>query len=127
MLRHAAGGGPHAALTEELVSLSGLARELFADYLLPFEIVGLLLLVAVIGATVVARRPTPEELAAGAVGLPMEAGVEAAPSYAAWAPAADRAAGGATPASVRGGTGASGSGSSVPAAAATTGGPEVGR
>lgn len=44
-------------LTEELVSMKALARELFRDYLLPFEIVGLLLLVAVIGATVVARRP----------------------------------------------------------------------
>jgi NADH-quinone oxidoreductase subunit J len=44
-------------LTEELVSLKGLAGELFTNYLLPFEIVGLLLLVAVIGATVAARRP----------------------------------------------------------------------
>ena len=137
MLRHAAGGGPHAALTEELVSLSGLAQELFAAYLLPFEIVGLLLLVAVIGATVVARRPTPEELAAG---LPLEAGVEAAPSYAAWAPEADHAAGGATPASVRGGIGASGSDlrevsvsprgeptGAPAAAAAAAAGPEAGR
>lgn len=46
-------------LTQELVSMKALARELFRDYLLPFEIVGLLLLVAVIGATVVARRPPP--------------------------------------------------------------------
>ena len=38
-------------------SLKALAAALFADYLLPFEIVGLLLLVAVIGATVAARRP----------------------------------------------------------------------
>ena|ERR1044071_672713 len=44
-------------LSEQLVSLKGLAMELFTDYLLPFEIVGLLLLTAVIGATVVARRP----------------------------------------------------------------------
>jgi NADH-quinone oxidoreductase subunit J len=44
-------------LTEDLVSLRSLARALFSEYLLPFEIVGLLLLVAVIGATVVARRP----------------------------------------------------------------------
>ncbi|HXO27208.1 MAG TPA: NADH-quinone oxidoreductase subunit J, partial [Thermoanaerobaculia bacterium] len=62
------GTGSHAPLTEELVSLSGLAQELFAEYLLPFEIVGLLLLVAVIGATVVARRPTPDELAGGGGG-----------------------------------------------------------
>lgn len=47
-------------LTEELVSLKGLATALFTDYLLPFEIVGLLLLVAVIGATVAARRPDSE-------------------------------------------------------------------
>ena len=44
-------------LTAESVSLKGLARELFSTYLLPFEIVGLLLLIAVIGATVAARRP----------------------------------------------------------------------
>ena len=46
-----------APLTPELVSLKGLAAALFGEYLLPFEIVGLLLLVAVIGATVAARRP----------------------------------------------------------------------
>ncbi|MEA2603446.1 MAG: NADH-quinone oxidoreductase subunit [Acidobacteriota bacterium] len=47
-------------LTPELVSLKGLATALFADYLLPFEIVGLLLLVAVVGATVAARKaPEP--------------------------------------------------------------------
>lgn len=52
-----------APLSEEFVSLHRLARELFDDYLLPFEIVGLLLLVAVIAATVLARRPqtTSEE------------------------------------------------------------------
>ena len=42
------------------MSLKGLAAALFTDYLLPFEIVGLLLLVAVIGATVAARRPDSE-------------------------------------------------------------------
>jgi NADH-quinone oxidoreductase subunit J len=52
------GGFPQVSpLTEESVELKGLARELFSGYLLPFEIVGLLLLVAVIGATVAARRP----------------------------------------------------------------------
>jgi NADH-quinone oxidoreductase subunit J len=45
-------------LTPESVALKGLARELFSTYLLPFEIVGLLLLIAVIGATVAARRPS---------------------------------------------------------------------
>jgi len=47
----------------ELVSLKGLASTLFTEYLLPFEIIGLLLLVAVIGATVVARRPQAGETA----------------------------------------------------------------
>jgi NADH-quinone oxidoreductase subunit J len=106
------GTGGHAPLTEELVSLSGLAQELFAEYLLPFEIVGLLLLVAVIGATVVARRPTPDELAGGGGGggssfLGAIDDAEAADSTAAsWAADADRAGGGARPASVPGGTGA---------------------
>lgn len=52
-----------APLTEQLVSLRSLAASLFDDYLLPFEMVGLLLLVAVIAATVLARRPpkSPEE------------------------------------------------------------------
>ncbi|HKH45375.1 MAG TPA: NADH-quinone oxidoreductase subunit J [Thermoanaerobaculia bacterium] len=44
-----------------LVSLKGLATTLFTEYLLPFEIIGLLLLVAVIGATVAARRPPQSE------------------------------------------------------------------
>lgn len=107
------GTGGHAPLTEELVSLSGLAQELFAEYLLPFEIVGLLLLVAVIGATVAARRPTPDELAGGGSGSgfpgPVNAidDAEAADSTAAsWAADADRAGGGARPASFPGGTGA---------------------
>jgi NADH-quinone oxidoreductase subunit J len=48
---------PVDPLTQDFVSMKSLARGLFTDYLLPFEIVGLLLLVAVIGATVAARRP----------------------------------------------------------------------
>jgi len=48
---------PMDPMTEELVSMKGLAREMFTQYLLPFEIVGMLLLVAVIGATVAARKP----------------------------------------------------------------------
>jgi NADH-quinone oxidoreductase subunit J len=124
------GTGNHAPLTEELVSLSGLAQELFAEYLLPFEIVGLLLLVAVIGATVVARRPTPEELAGGAGGSggsgdPASVNalddLEAADSTAAsWAADADRAGGGARPASFPGGTGA-GAASGVAARTAAPG------
>ncbi len=104
------GTGGHAPLTEELVSLSGLAQELFAEYLLPFEIVGLLLLVAVIGATVVARRPTPDELAGGTGGPgslgPLDDAEAADSTAASWAADADRAGGGARPASFPGGTGA---------------------
>lgn len=48
-------------LTEDFVSLKTLSRGLFSEYLLPFEIVGLLLLVAVIAATVLARKPPGEE------------------------------------------------------------------
>ncbi|HSS48524.1 MAG TPA: NADH-quinone oxidoreductase subunit J [Thermoanaerobaculia bacterium] len=57
-------------LTPDLVSLKGLATALFTEYLLPFEIVGLLLLVAVIGATVAARRAP--DAAAPAGPLPRE-------------------------------------------------------
>lgn len=53
--------GPQTELSPEFVSLENLARMLFRDYLLPFEIIGLLLLVAVIGATVLARRPSAGE------------------------------------------------------------------
>jgi NADH-quinone oxidoreductase subunit J len=51
------GSRPMDPITEELVSMKGLAREMFGEFLLPFEIVGMLLLVAVIGATVAARKP----------------------------------------------------------------------
>ena len=56
-------GASLAPLSEQYVSLRALAQELFTRYLLPFEIVGLLLLVAVIAATVLARRPGAEEIA----------------------------------------------------------------
>lgn len=56
------GGRELAELTRERVALVPLARELFSRYLLAFEIVGLLLLVAVIAATVLARKTAaPEE------------------------------------------------------------------
>jgi len=118
------GSGGHAPLTEELVSLSGLAQELFAEYLLPFEIVGLLLLVAVIGATVVARRATPEELAGGpgdpGSTSPLDDAEAADSTAASWAADADRAGGGARPASFPGGTGA-GAGSGAAARVAAPG------
>ncbi len=45
-----------APLTEDFVALRNTASLLFRDYLLPFEMVGLLLLVAVVVASWVARR-----------------------------------------------------------------------
>jgi NADH-quinone oxidoreductase subunit J len=56
---------PMGPMTEELVSMKGLAREMFGDFLLPFEIVGMLLLVAVIGATVAARKPPKPDVHSG--------------------------------------------------------------
>jgi len=51
------GGAAQAPLSEDFVSMRTLALELFTDYLLTFELVGLLLLVAVIAATVLAGKP----------------------------------------------------------------------
>lgn len=48
---------PMDPMTENLVDMKALARQMFGEYLLPFEIVGMLLLVAVIGATIAARKP----------------------------------------------------------------------
>jgi len=44
-------------LTAEFTSTRGAAELLFSAYLLPFEIIGLLLLVAVVAASWMARRP----------------------------------------------------------------------
>ena len=63
-------GGPRRPLTEDDVGLARLARHLFGDYLLAFEIAGLLLLAAVIAATVLARR----EEAVTPAGHPAESG-----------------------------------------------------
>lgn len=54
--RWTAGADP-GALTEDFVSLKALAAQLFDRFLLPFEIIGLLLLVAVVAAYVLAKRP----------------------------------------------------------------------
>lgn len=54
-------GAPTAPLTEDFVDIQAFAAEMFAEYLLPFEMVGVLLLVAVIAAYVVAKRPEPEQ------------------------------------------------------------------
>jgi NADH-quinone oxidoreductase subunit J len=53
------GAAVQSPLTAEQVSLRALSRELFTTYMLPFQIVGLLLLAAVIAATVLARRAEP--------------------------------------------------------------------
>jgi len=57
MLWRAYAGAPAQPLAADLVSLTGLARSLFTRYMLPFQIIGLLLLAAVTAATVLARRP----------------------------------------------------------------------
>jgi NADH-quinone oxidoreductase subunit J len=54
-------------MTDEMVSIKALSRDLFTEYLLPFEIVGLLLLVAVVGATVAARKVPQADSTAGYV------------------------------------------------------------
>ena len=46
-------------ISEEDVALVPLARALFTEYLLVFEMAGLLLLAAVVAATVLARKPEP--------------------------------------------------------------------
>jgi len=48
-------------LQPDFLSIHRLAWELFSTWLLPFELVGLLLLVAVVAAYVLARAPRPEE------------------------------------------------------------------
>jgi NADH-quinone oxidoreductase subunit J len=67
-----------APLSEQLVSMKALAGELFTEYVLPFEIVGVLLLVAVIAATVLARRPEDAEIP-GIPGSPENAPEEPKP------------------------------------------------
>lgn len=57
------GAGVPAPLTAAEVALPVIARLLFSQYMLPFEIIGLLLLAAVVAATVLARKvpASPEE------------------------------------------------------------------
>jgi NADH-quinone oxidoreductase subunit J len=45
-----------AASVEQLNAVGAIARPLFRDYLVPFELVGILLLVAIIGAVLLAKR-----------------------------------------------------------------------
>jgi NADH-quinone oxidoreductase subunit J len=53
-------------LTPDYLSMNRLAWELFTTWLLPFELVGLLLLVAVVAAYALARAPQPGEMASTA-------------------------------------------------------------
>jgi len=48
-------------LDATFVSLRGLSEQLFSSYLLPFELIGLLLLVAVVAASWLARRHEEDE------------------------------------------------------------------
>lgn len=61
LLWEAHGAATPPALTEEFTSTRGISELLFSTYLLPFEIIGLLLLVAVVAASWVARKPDAEE------------------------------------------------------------------
>ena len=53
----------HAAPAVAVVAIDAIGTLLFTDYALPFEIVGFLLLAAIIGAIFLARRPEEDERA----------------------------------------------------------------
>jgi NADH-quinone oxidoreductase subunit J len=61
LIQDAYGDAVAPPLTEQFTATKGLAELLFSTYLLPFEIIGLLLLVAVVAASWVARRPSDDE------------------------------------------------------------------
>ncbi len=52
----AAPGTPPAAIAADFGSVESMAGELFTRYLLPFEVVSVILLVGIIGAVVIAKR-----------------------------------------------------------------------
>ena len=52
-----------AAAEVTVISLQALSQVLFTDYALPFEILSLLLLAAIIGAIFLARRPEEDDRA----------------------------------------------------------------
>ena len=52
-----------AATVEGAENVELLGRSLFTDFLLPFEVTGVLLVIAVVGAVVLARRPPRSEMA----------------------------------------------------------------
>jgi NADH:ubiquinone oxidoreductase subunit 6 (subunit J) len=53
----------HAAPAAAAVAIDAVGNLLFTDYALPFEIIGFLLLAAIIGAIFLARRPEEDERA----------------------------------------------------------------
>jgi len=53
---HVAEGGAAAGVAQALGNTEVLADSLFSDYLLPFEVASILLLVAVVGSVVMAKR-----------------------------------------------------------------------
>jgi NADH-quinone oxidoreductase subunit J len=54
-----AGSEAIAAATLEYGAVGAIARPLYTTYVVPFEITGILLLVAIVGAIVLAKRSTP--------------------------------------------------------------------
>ncbi len=54
-----AGAAEIAAATAEYGAVGAIARPLYTTYVVPFEITGILLLVAVVGAVVLAKRSEP--------------------------------------------------------------------
>ena len=77
------GEDPLAPLTADYLSIHRLSWELFTTWLLPFEVVGLLLLVAVVAAYVLARAPLPGEMQPrGADAVAVIAGTSISPPYA---------------------------------------------
>ena len=72
-LWRSSGGAAVPDLTEGFVSLEAFAEELFSRFLLPFEVVGLLLLVAVIAAYILATRPADPSTAAREAADPVAA------------------------------------------------------
>ena len=48
-----------AQLAQDFGTIEAMGKTMFTGYLLPFELSAVLLLVAVIGAVILAKRPTP--------------------------------------------------------------------
>jgi NADH-quinone oxidoreductase subunit J len=57
----ARGGDTGAFPGGSVTSVSAIGKSLFTDYAFPFEVTSILILVAMVGAVVLARRDTPRE------------------------------------------------------------------